>query len=223
MTVDEVIAQLQASGDEAHIEQYQRQGVTSETYGVTYSKLKRIAKKIETDHALAEQLWQSSVHDAKALACMICDLEEIASHREDWADTVDNVQICDAVGRMLSKVVAEEAAEPLPNWRQHDNPWHRRMGWQAVLLSAQKHQLSDDDAEAFLIEIGDSIAGEQAVVQEMQLMAMMAIGLIDPTWRAEVEQVAEKIVDLKINHPDPKFRQPDPVKYLEKKWDREDF
>ncbi|WP_119395200.1 DNA alkylation repair protein [Salinibius halmophilus] len=223
MTVDEVIAQLQANGDENHIEQFQRQGVKLETFGVSYSKLKRIAKTIDCDHELAEALWQAPVHDARALACMIVDLQAIASQREAWADAVDNIQICDAVGRMLSKVVATESAEPLPNWRQHENPWHRRMGWQAVLLSAQKHQMSDDDAEAFLAEIHRTIRGEQGVVQEMQLMALMAIGLIDPTWRAEVEQVAEDIADLKIKHPDSKFRQPDPIKYLEKKWDREDF
>lgn len=42
-------------------------------YGTPVSKLRKIAKRIGYDHALAEALWKSGVHDARMLATMVAD------------------------------------------------------------------------------------------------------------------------------------------------------
>src|SRR5438445_753501 len=73
MTATEILNELEKNGSEQTRKTYARHGVTGKQFGVSYAVLKPLAKKIETDHALAKQLWDSGVHDARILALTIAD------------------------------------------------------------------------------------------------------------------------------------------------------
>jgi 3-methyladenine DNA glycosylase AlkD len=60
--------QLAAAGAEQYRQTYRRHGVLGDLYGVSYATLTALAKRIKTDHALANSLWESGNHDARVLA-----------------------------------------------------------------------------------------------------------------------------------------------------------
>ena len=68
------------------------------TLGVPIPVLRRIAKDIGRDHALAEQLWTSGIHEARILASMIAELPRVTNTLMDrWVRDFDSWDVCDQV------------------------------------------------------------------------------------------------------------------------------
>ena len=78
LTYDEVMAALGAAGTEQTRKTYLRHGASEPLFGVKFGDLRPLAKKIGTDHALAEALWRSGNTDARLLACMVADPEQVS-------------------------------------------------------------------------------------------------------------------------------------------------
>ncbi len=71
---------------------------TTEALGISVPALRAIAKRIGRDHALAEQLWQSKIHEARILAGMVDDLAKVTKRQMDrWAADFDSWDIVDGV------------------------------------------------------------------------------------------------------------------------------
>ncbi len=63
--------ELEALGSEQTRKTYARHGIKEPAFGVLYSSLSKIQKRIKTDHELARRLWHTGNHDARILATMI--------------------------------------------------------------------------------------------------------------------------------------------------------
>ena len=64
--------------------------------GWSTPQLKKLAREIGRDHALAQELWSSDVFEARALATMIADPQKLTARLMDtWAMDFDNWAICD--------------------------------------------------------------------------------------------------------------------------------
>jgi 3-methyladenine DNA glycosylase AlkD len=71
---------------------------TDRRLGVRAPDLRRIAKEIGTDHALALELWNNSWRDARAIAFLIADPAKVTEEMmEEWISQVDNWGDCDGV------------------------------------------------------------------------------------------------------------------------------
>jgi 3-methyladenine DNA glycosylase AlkD len=58
--------------------------------------LKKLAREVGRDHALAQELWVSGVFEARALATLLAEPQKITSRQMDrWAKDFDNWAICD--------------------------------------------------------------------------------------------------------------------------------
>jgi 3-methyladenine DNA glycosylase AlkD len=78
---------------------FARYGIVTkaEAYGTPVAKLKLIAKRLGRDHALADALWRSGVHDARMLATMVDDPAQVTpAQMQRWARDFDNWGIVDA-------------------------------------------------------------------------------------------------------------------------------
>jgi 3-methyladenine DNA glycosylase AlkD len=65
-------------------------------HGISTPDLHRLAKKIGKNHELANQLWESGIHEAKSLAAMIGDPAKVTAAQMDrWARTFDSWDIVD--------------------------------------------------------------------------------------------------------------------------------
>lgn len=66
------------------------------SYGIMVKDLRKLAKKIGTNHSLALKLFKSNIHEAKKLASMIDDPEKVTeSQMETWVKKFDAWDICD--------------------------------------------------------------------------------------------------------------------------------
>ena len=74
MQYTEVIERLKSLSDSEAISGMARFGINPENAcGISIPTLRKMAKEIGMDHALAEWLWTSGIHEARILACMIDD------------------------------------------------------------------------------------------------------------------------------------------------------
>jgi 3-methyladenine DNA glycosylase AlkD len=86
MDVAAVLATLAAAGAEATRKTYRRHGAPEPLFGVPFGALRDLAKRLGTDHALAQALWDSGNTDARALAALIADPRALDADLADrWA------------------------------------------------------------------------------------------------------------------------------------------
>jgi 3-methyladenine DNA glycosylase AlkD len=88
-------------------------------HGISAPVLHRFARHIGRNHELAEQLWDSGVHEAKILAALIGEPKEVTSEQMDrWARDFDSWDVVDSSCRYLYAFAA-------PAWSKVD-AWSRR-------------------------------------------------------------------------------------------------
>jgi 3-methyladenine DNA glycosylase AlkD len=73
MTADEVVAELKKLGKESYKSTLMKHGAKEPFYGVSIADMKKIQKRVKTDHALALALFDTGIGDAQYLAVYICD------------------------------------------------------------------------------------------------------------------------------------------------------
>ena len=87
MTVNEVMKELKAMGNEQTTKVLTKHGAKEPFFGVKVGDLKKIVKKVKKDHELSLELYATGNTDAMYLAGLIADENQITKEQlEDWAD-----------------------------------------------------------------------------------------------------------------------------------------
>ena len=88
-TSKEVIEKLNLLKSAEYLEGMKRFGINTTstiTFGVSIPELRKLSKKIGTDHTLSIQLWNTKVHEAMILAAFIDDPTLVTEEQMDrWA------------------------------------------------------------------------------------------------------------------------------------------
>jgi 3-methyladenine DNA glycosylase AlkD len=110
MTADEIVAELKKLGNESYKKTMFRHGAREPYYGVKIEDMKKIQKRVKTDHALALALFDTGIGDAQYLAAYICDPAKFTKAQlQKWVKT--------ATWQMVSEfAVAWSAAESPFGW-----------------------------------------------------------------------------------------------------------
>ncbi len=97
MEASDIIELLKQSSSPAYREGMLRFGIdNSNAVGVRIPDLRKLAKVIKKDHDLAQQLWETNVHEAKLLATMIDDPKLVTQQQiDEWTLDFDSWDICD--------------------------------------------------------------------------------------------------------------------------------
>ena len=87
MTATEVLSELEGYGDEGTKNIFLKHGAREPFYGVKVQDLKKIKKKVKTDHQLSLELYATGNSDAMYLAGLIADEKALSkADLERWAD-----------------------------------------------------------------------------------------------------------------------------------------
>jgi 3-methyladenine DNA glycosylase AlkD len=87
MTLDEVMTELEALGNERTKKQYKSRGAREPLFGVATGAMKPLFRKIKQDQALSEQLYATGNYDAMYFAGMIADPNAMTEADFDpWMD-----------------------------------------------------------------------------------------------------------------------------------------
>ena len=133
------LALLQADARPGELEGMARFGIVGEQrLGLSMPSMRRIAKSLGRDHALALELWSTGIPDAQIVAGMVADPARLTSRQMDaWAGSFSSWDVCDQV--CGSAFLASPLAWPkVAEWANHRDEFVRRAAF-ALLATLAVH------------------------------------------------------------------------------------
>ncbi|MGN6638030.1 MAG: DNA alkylation repair protein [Mucilaginibacter sp.] len=99
MEAQEIIDLLQEYANPAYREGMKRFGIdNSDALGVPLPQIRKLARLIKKDHALALQLWETGIHECRIMASMVDDPSLVTPKQMDrWVSDFTSWDICDQV------------------------------------------------------------------------------------------------------------------------------
>lgn len=221
MNYKDTMAELKAKGTAQNVKVYRRHGAVGELYGVSFAHLGSLKKKIKVDHALAEQLWKSGNHDARTLAAMVADPQQMTvAAANAWVREVNSYIVGDQLAGLLAKSPA--AKSRLTQWTKAKDEYVRQCGY-ALLATMLRDgaDLSDQACETFLQTIEKEIHGSANRARHSMNMALAAIGIYRPKLREKAIAAASRIGKVEVDHGETSCKTPDAADYIRKAAARE--
>ena len=145
----------------------------AESLGVPMAAMKRIARDLGRDHALAAELWTTAIYEARIVAALIDEPALVTLEQMDrWCADFDNWALCDTVCFSLFDR-APDAWSRLEPWARDDREFVRRASF-ALLWSLALHDTSADDAQflAGLALVEQYAADERPLVTKSMSMSL---------------------------------------------------
>jgi 3-methyladenine DNA glycosylase AlkD len=149
-----ILAELRALGSAKDRAGMARYGINVENaFGVSIYELRRVAKRLGTDHRLAAALWATGNHEARLLACFVDDPAAVTPRQMDaWARDFDSWDICDQATTSLFDLT-KHAWSKAATWAQHDDAWIKRGGFALMAGLAWHDKVTTDDAFLALLPL----------------------------------------------------------------------
>ena len=176
--LDAILEMLRSKANPRNVEGMARFGINPHnTLGVSIPTLREMAKGIGKDHDLAQELWDSQIHEARILACLIDDPKEVNGRQmERWVRDFDSWDVCDQCCSNLFDRTTH-AHEKAMKWAGSDEEFVKRAGFVLMAALAVHDKKSDDAAFArFLPIIVKGSTDERNFVRKAVNWALRQIG-----------------------------------------------
>lgn len=147
--VTAILEEIRALGSERNRAGMAKYGINVErAFGVSVYELRKVAKRLGRDHALALALWDTGNHEGRLLACFVDDPAQVtAAQTEQWAREFDSWDICDQATTSLFDLT-KHAWTKAAAWADRDEMWVKR-GAFALLAGLAVHDKAAPD-QAFI-------------------------------------------------------------------------
>lgn len=219
LSLTEAMAALEAAGSEQTRKTWRRHGITGPMFGVNFSTLKTLRKRIGVDHALAAALWDTGNYDARNLAAKVADPARMSAEELDrWAHGTGTARACAPYVAMLA-AEGPHAAAKAEQWIGAQDATERSAGWS---LLGQLANLDVDRPDAWFAAHVERI--EHAVhtapndERDGMLRALIQIGCRSEGLRAQVLEAARRIGPVEVDYGDTACEVPDVAQQVEKAW-----
>jgi 3-methyladenine DNA glycosylase AlkD len=222
MNKTQVLALLKENRNERGIANWKKGGHGDgglESFGIGLTVLRKLARQVGRDRALARKLWQTDVYDAKVLGLLIDDPKQLTREQaEEQVEKLDGGMLahvfssCDAT---LAK--APIAFELACDWIESRDEMRKRCGWGLLYELSKKNPEGMDDA--FLLEcidrVGKQIDGEPTWVRMAMAGALVGIGKRNKKLNRAAVRVAKQVGPIDFNDGSGRRCDPfDPHKHL---------
>ncbi len=216
LAMAELLETLRALGKEKTAETYRRHGATGEVLGVSYADLGKLQKKHRGDHALAQELWKSGVHEARVLATQIAvPAEATRQQLESWLADLSGYPLTDALAGFAAQTRVADAC--MKAWMKSKSEWTASAGWRLLALRAMGEDgPGAEELETYLSVIESQIHRAQNRVRHQMNHALIAIGGSVPALEKRALQVAKAIGVVEVDHGDTSCETPDAASYIAK-------
>ena len=192
MTLKETLKQLEAAADEKTKSYNSKNGVGDNQYGVKLGDIRKLAKKIKTNHALALELWETENFDAQMLAILIINPKELTA---DKLDLLVKSMKYDRVADWMSSYVVKlhpENETLRQKWMHDENPMSARAGWDLTSQRVAKNPAMVE-IPALLERIENEMATSAPEAQWTMNFTLAAIGINHPEYRQKAIDIGEKL------------------------------
>ncbi len=220
MTKTDVMKELRASGTAQNRKVYRQHGLRGEMFGVSYAALGKLRKRIKIDQPLADQLWATGNHDARALATMIADPSKIGVGKLNaWAKDVDNRGLAGAVSNVAA--AAPSAKGRMEQWVVSKDEMIACTGWHTLASIARADNgLADAYFAKYVATIASKIHTSKNWVKYAMNNALINIGVRNPVLEKKAIAVAKRLGRVEVDHGETGCKTPDAVPYIERIWER---
>ena len=150
---------------------------TERALGVTVKDLRAYAKRIGKDHQRAAELWQTGVHEARLLACLVAQPKKLdRGLMEEWVKDFDSWDICDICCMSLLRK-HPKAYDIAVEWSRRPEEFVRRAGLVLMTtLAVHDKKAPDYHFIQLLPHITAQAADERGYVKKAVSWALRQIG-----------------------------------------------
>ena len=129
MSVKKILAELESLRNEMIHKHKKKRGADDKQLGVKSGDIRKIAKRLKKDHALALGLWETEILDARMLAILIMDPKELtASEVNKLVRSCKYEGVADWLRNYVVKKHPDSEALRV-KWMQAKQPMAARAGW----------------------------------------------------------------------------------------------
>ena len=193
MNISEIISLLKANENPKNAEGMRRYGIKGTLYGISMPELRKIAKKIGTNHSLAMELWKQDVHEAKLLATLTADYKQLTSEEIDlWVKDFDSWDLCDQSCINLYRY-SEVAIKKIPQLAENSDEFARRTAFSLIATMCVNKNIADKDFLQYFPLIEKYADDDRTLVYQSVDWAMRAMGKRSADLKERVLQLAYKL------------------------------
>ena len=182
----DIIADLRSRRNARNVAGMRRFGIVSqsEQLGISVSTLRQLARPHRRNHALALELWESGIFEARVLAALVDDPARVTrSQMERWARQCDNWALTDACCCCLFDRTGFAEAKAYA-WSRRKAEFVKRSGFVLMAgMAVHRKELPDKFFLGFLPVITREAADGRNFVRKAVNWALRQIGKRNPRLR----------------------------------------
>lgn len=192
MTLQETTTQLESLSDEKVFTRNKKHGAGDDQYGIKLGDLRKLAKKIKTDHRLALQLWDTKMMEARLLAILIMNSEDLSAQNLDkMVKSIQTPQVADWFNAYVLKNHPEKE-QLREEWSNDKNIWAARSGWSLTAGKASREP-QNLDLDRLLDRIEKDMPTAPPEVQWTMNTALAQIGINSPEHTKRATNIGEEL------------------------------
>jgi len=221
MKFEDIIRELESLSSPEDVEGRARFGINStKAYGVRMPELRRMAREIGKNHALAGKLWQYGYSETRIMASMIDNPQLVTEDQmECWALGFDSWDVCDQCCMNLLRKTPF-AYKKISEWSDREEEFVKRAAFTLIATLAVHDKKADDEKflELFSLIIRESTDPRNYVKKAVN-WALRQIGKRNLNLNKEAIAVAHEI--KKIDSKSARWIASDALRELESEKVRE--
>lgn len=201
---EDILERLQNLANPANVAGMARYGINPEnTLGISIPVLRSIAKEIGKNHALAQELWASGIHEARILAAFVDDPKQVTeTQMEQWAADFNSWDVCDQVcGNLFDRTPF--AYQKALEWSSREEEFVRRAGFALMAwLAVHDKKSGDERFEIFFPTVIRASTDDRNYVRKAVNWALRNIGKRNRSLNRRAIETAGEIaqIDSKTAH-----------------------
>jgi len=193
----EVLENLRKKANPANLEGMKRFGIsTDRRLGSSMPLLREEAKMLGRSHALAIELWATGMAEAKILASMVEEPDEVGvPQMEEWVNGFDSWDICDQVCMNLFRKTPR-AVGKIPEWSMSGEVFVKRASFALIACLATHSNENDEYFLGMFPLIKAGAVDDRNYVKKAVSWALRSIGKRNENLNEAAINLAEEIREL---------------------------
>ncbi len=192
-----ILERLQALSNPDNVAGMAHFGINpKDTLGISIPALRQIAKEIGRDQALAVELWDTGIHEARLLAGFIADPRQLSEALLDrWVRDFDSWDICDQTCNLFASTPF--AYPKAFEWSSHPETFIKRAGFVLMAtLAVHDKRAPDERLALFLPVIAREAGDERNFVRKAVNWALRQIGKRSLSLNGQAIETARQIQQM---------------------------
>lgn len=196
MTKNEVLDFLNSNSSERLKQNLVRMGIPEQdSMGVSTAEVRKLARVIGTSQTLAVELWRTGYHEAKMLAVLIADIQQVDSAFIEWMmQAVVSWDLCDHLCKnLIAKLPDYE--QFILNWSNDSRIYYKRAAFCLVATTAiHNEELGSSEVDKYLDLVNLHSDDSRAHVKKAISWALREIGKINMKCRDKAISLAQELM-----------------------------